>query len=288
MSEAGRRALDYLAVGHLTRDCSGASSRLGGTVAYAGLTARALGCCRVGILTSAGPDLDLQEVADALEIHVRPSPRTTTFENLPDEDGRRRQRLLARAEVLRAEDLPGAWREPRIVHFGPIAAEIDPGLVRSFCSPSLRGLTPQGWLRAWDRTGRIRCRPWRRVEPLLGAADAVVVSTEDLGHDPSAAAQMADLCPILVVTAGAGPTRVLSGGRERRFTPPRVRVTDPTGAGDIFAAAFFVYLAASGDPWQAAELANRIAAASTTRSGIASVPPSAEIEAAAGPAATRR
>lgn len=279
MRATSRKPVDYLVIGHLTKDRRAGSCSLGGTVAYAGLAAHALGC-RVAVLTAAAGDLDLREVTAALEVSCRPSRRTTILETLAGAGGRRRQRLVARAEVLLAEDLPAAWRQPRIVHFGPIADEVDPGLVGCFRSPALRAMTPQGWLRWWDEDGVIRRRPWRHVEPLLGAADAVVLSLEDLGGDEAAAEEMAAACPVLAVTAGAGATRVYSEGREQRFVPPPVREVDSTGAGDVFAAAFFHCFADTGDPWHASVFATRLAAASTTRSGLAGVPVPAEIEAA--------
>jgi sugar/nucleoside kinase (ribokinase family) len=47
---------------------------------------------------------------------------------------------------------------------------------------------------------------------------------------------------------------------------------DPTGAGDIFAAVFFIHLTKFGDPLQAGEMAVRVAADSVTRSGLAGAP----------------
>jgi sugar/nucleoside kinase (ribokinase family) len=52
---------------------------------------------------------------------------------------------------------------------------------------------------------------------------------------------------------------------------------DPTGAGDIFAAAFFVALQRVGDAWTAARFANCIAARSVTRAGLKSTPTPDEI-----------
>jgi sugar/nucleoside kinase (ribokinase family) len=43
---------------------------------------------------------------------------------------------------------------------------------------------------------------------------------------------------------------------------------DPTGSGDIFAAAFFVRLYLTRDPWESARFANQIAAASVARVGL--------------------
>ena len=51
--------VDYLVIGHLTEDVTPAGSRLGGTAAFAALTARAFGL-RVGIVTSVGEQTSLE------------------------------------------------------------------------------------------------------------------------------------------------------------------------------------------------------------------------------------
>jgi sugar/nucleoside kinase (ribokinase family) len=53
---------------------------------------------------------------------------------------------------------------------------------------------------------------------------------------------------------------------------------DPTGAGDIFAAAFFVRLYLTRDPWESARFANQIAATSVTRGGLDGVPTQEEVQ----------
>ena len=58
----------------------------------------------------------------------------------------------------------------------------------------------------------------------------------------------------------------------RQFSAPPQREVDPTGAGDIFAAAFFINLYETDDPWASARFANQVAALSVTRRGLASVP----------------
>ncbi len=48
----------------------------------------------------------------------------------------------------------------------------------------------------------------------------------------------------------------------RKFPAPSVEEVNPTGAGDIFAAAFLVRLQQTkGNPWEAAEFATSIASA---------------------------
>ena len=53
---------------------------------------------------------------------------------------------------------------------------------------------------------------------------------------------------------------------------------DPTGAGDLFAGAFFVHYQQSGDPGDAARFAVWLASHSVTRTGLDGLPTPAEIE----------
>jgi sugar/nucleoside kinase (ribokinase family) len=64
----------------------------------------------------------------------------------------------------------------------------------------------------------------------------------------------------------------------RRFRPPQEQEVDPTGAGDIFAAAFFTRLYLTRDPWEAARFANQVAATSVTRRGLEGIPTAEEIQ----------
>ena len=50
--------VDYLVIGHVAHDLAPDGPRVGGTVAYSALTARALGM-KVGIVTAVGPETPL-------------------------------------------------------------------------------------------------------------------------------------------------------------------------------------------------------------------------------------
>ena len=82
---------------------------------------------------------------------------------------------------------------------------------------------------------------------------------------------------ILVITEGASGSRVFWNGDIRRFQPPLVSEIDPTGAGDIFAAAFFIRLNYTHNPWEAARFATHLAATSVTRPGLNGVPTPQEV-----------
>ncbi len=265
--------LDYLIIGHVTRDLIDGTFTIGGTVSYAARTARALGC-RVGVVTSASPDLDLSKVLDGVLVSRFPAATTTTFENIYTSNGRQ-QVLHTVAETLVPEMVPPNWRAA-IVHLGPVARECDPALINAF-GDAFVGLTPQGWMRRWDQAGRVSCCQWEEAEELRSRASAVVLSEEDVAGDEALVARYASQSRLLVVTQGAAGCTVYTAGQSRHFSVPPVHEVDPTGAGDIFAAAFFVWLQRKGDPWRAACFANCVAARSVTRPGLLGTPSPEEI-----------
>jgi sugar/nucleoside kinase (ribokinase family) len=265
---------DLILVGHLARDLTPGGERLGGTAAYAGLTAHALGR-RVGLLTAADPGLDLSPLA-GLTIHVVPSTRSTTFENRYTAAGRQ-QILHARAVPLRVEDVPPAWRDVKHVHLAPIANEIDPAMLAAFPGSRVY-LTPQGWLRRWDAEGVVRLESWEALLPFLAGASALVLSLEDLGGDEGAIDPLARHCPIVAVTRGARGATVAAQGQVHHLPAPAMVELDPTGAGDVFAAAFFVSLAAGMDAWEAGRRANLLASHSVGGVGLGGVPAPVDCE----------
>ncbi|MBE9507618.1 MAG: ribokinase [Chloroflexi bacterium] len=269
--------LDYLVIGHVTRDLVDGAFTIGGTVSYAARTASALGC-RVGVVTSASPELDPGQVLEGALVARFPAAATTTFENIYTPNGRR-QILHTVAARLTPEMVPSHWQVAparTIVHLGPVARECDPALVSAF-GDAFVGLTPQGWMRRWDQDGRVSRRRWEEAEKLLPRADAVVMSEEDVAGDETLMAQYAAQTRLLVVTRGKAGCTVYESGQSRRFPAPAVREVDPTGSGDVFAAAFFLRLQRGGDPWMAARFANCVAARSVTRQGLSGTPRPEEI-----------
>lgn len=268
--------IDYLVIGHLTHDLTPGGLRIGGTAAYSALTASALGL-RVGIVTAWSNELPLGPL-QSIPIISYPTEVSTTFENIYTPHGRV-QMLRAVAPELGFHIIPETWRQPSIVHLGPVAQEVDPGLVRRFSS-GLIGITPQGWLRHWDQTGRVHPCEWPEATFTLQQAGAAVISVEDVGGDEDRIEEMASACRVLAVTEANYGARIYWNGDVRRFRPPVVEEIEATGAGDIFAAAFFVRLFSTRDPWEAGRFATQLSAYSVTRVGLDSPPTPAEVQAA--------
>jgi sugar/nucleoside kinase (ribokinase family) len=266
--------VDYLAIGHAALDLTTDGVRLGGTVSYSALTAKAMGL-RVGIVTSAGSDAPLQAL-DGIQISNFPAEYSTTFENIKTENGRR-QILHHRAAPISFEHVPQVWRDAQIVHLAPIAQEVEMTMAGKFPS-SFLGVTPQGWMRAWNEEGRVKTKVWENSEQVIALAGGVVMSVEDVDRDLERVEWMAHHTRLLCLTEGELGAVLYWNGDRRRFRAPVVKEADATGAGDIFAAAFFARLQKTRDPWEAARFATNLAAHSVTRAGLDGIPTREEIE----------
>jgi len=243
-------------------------------VSFAALTARALGM-KVGIVTAVGPETPLNSL-HGIPIVSQTSLQSTTYENIYTEHGRI-QYLRAQAERINFHGVPEVWRRASIIHLGPIADEMDAVLPSGF-SPILLGLTPQGWMRQWDAENRVSRREWQNAGDALSKAHAVVISREDVNGDDELIEYMAHQTRVLAVTEGAAGCVLYWNGDRRRFLARQVTEVDATGAGDVFAAAFFIRLLNTKDPWEAARFATLLASYSVTRVGLEGIATPQEVE----------
>lgn len=244
---------------------------LGGTVTYAALTARNMGA-RVGIHTSAAYEPGLIETLRSVLVARIPSEYTTCFVN-EYQDGKRRQTIESVAEKLQYDQILAEWRNPPIVHLGPLCQELDTALVNRF-PRSVIGVTPQGWMREWGEDGLVHAVPWADAERVLAKADAVVISEDDVA-DKSVIEDWARKARMLVVTLGEKGCDVYREGEERYHSAAfkSGAEVDPTGAGDVFAAAFLWHLHSSNGDWRtAADWANCVASFVVEKRGVGGVP----------------
>jgi sugar/nucleoside kinase (ribokinase family) len=251
---------------------------LGGTATYSALTARNMGA-RVGVHTSTAYEPGLVETLRGVMVARIPAEYTTCFVN-EYRDGRRRQLIESVAENLTYEQLLPEWRNPPVVHLGPLNQEVDPGLITRF-PRSLVGVTPQGWMRDWSgEEGVVQPVPWNDAERVLARADAVIISEHDVG-DRALIADWAARAKLLVVTKGERGCDVYHAGDEPYHSAAfkSAAEVDPTGAGDVFAGAFFWHLHSSNGDWRtAADWANCVASFAVEKRGVRGVPTLAEVE----------
>jgi len=276
-------APDFLTIGHVTRDIlPDQTFSLGGTVSFAALTAYHLGLV-VAITTCADAELlaELPARLPEIGLAVHTSSATTAFVNTYHE-GFRTQYLRARADQLQLEDVPEAWRKAPVVLFGPLDQELSPSLVRLFPRHpgSIFAATPQGWLRRWDEDGRVWPTPWAAAGEILPLLDVLLLSHEDLlpfanGNRTDADTMLSHWSmqvPLLVATDGRHGATLFQHGIAERFPAYPAHEVDPTGAGDVFAAAFLVHYHRHGDPRKAVNFANCVSSLSIEHEGIAGIP----------------
>lgn len=271
-------APDFVIVGHITQDLQpDGSLGLGGTVSYAATTAHRLGY-RVGVATSTGPELDVAQVLPFAEIACHPSSATTVFENIYL-DGQRKQILHQRAGILTCENIPHAWRSASIVHLGPLDQEIDEGIFYCFDDQVLIGVTPQGFLRCWDEQGQVSFAEWNPPRAVLERINVLVLSELDVPDPDDLVREWGRHIDTIVVTrAERGATVYHGPGESCDYGARPAQQLDPTGAGDVFCAAFLIRLFETGDPCQAARFANATASFSIERPGVTGIPEREQID----------
>lgn len=270
---------DLLLVGHVTRDLIGETPaqgyRLGGTVSFAAVTALHMRR-RPTIITRAATPNDLDELPAEVERIVLASDVTTTFANVYMPGGRV-QHCYTPAAPITADDVPASCYDARIVLLGPLVNEIGPDIAPLFGSDSLVAAVPQGWMRRWDKTGRVFPKKWDNYAQILPFVDVLIASMEDIDHDLSRLIPFFDHVTLIVMTEYRDGSTIYQKGGDGRITITRVAPrpaseVDPTGAGDIFATAFCIRLQETGDPIESARFANVTASYGVEHLGILGVP----------------
>ena len=266
----------FVAVGHVTLDRFGTATRPGGAALYAAVTAHRLGLS-AAILTSHGDDFPLELLPPRIEVVSIPAAETTRFEHRPGAG--RAMRVTTTARPLGAHDVPEDWRAADIVMLSPVLDEVDPLMIAAFTAGSV-GAAVQGYLRSLDADGRVLARPWASPDFILDHAQAVFLSLEDVNDDVEDAVEWFQRVPVGVVTDAHRGAHLYVNGEHYGVRPHRAREVDPTGAGDVFAAAFMVEYHRHGDPWEAAAAAACAAALKVEGKGWAAVPDRPRLEAA--------
>lgn len=241
----------------------------GGTALYAAITARCLGLDTAIVTAAAELPADLP---DSIAITCIPSVTTSTFENRHT-DHTRQQWVHAVAAPLDLGAMPAAWHMAPIVHLGPVLHEYPPDMLLAF-PQAIIGVTPQGWMRQWHThlPSPVTSLYWKPDPALLRVIDVLVISSEDVGDDTTSVAYYTQYCQLVALTHGAdGVTLFVKGVAHHIPAHPAFEV-DPTGAGDVFAAAMFIRLYETGDPVAAARFAAVVAAMSVEGMGVSRIP----------------
>jgi 1D-myo-inositol 3-kinase len=307
---------DYTTVGHVTIDLlDDGSRRAGGTAFYSALQAARLGL-RTLIVTQGLPaeiEQLLEPYRGELELTILPAPSTTTLLTAGSGSDRA-QRVLAWAGPI-AEDLV---LDTAILHLAPIAREtpsrwrgpaafvgLTPqGLVRQWHAGGAGGGADHSASDADDDAGdpgdgRITNAP--PADGAVGVAErchALVVSEHERASCAGLIAAARAAGAVVAVTAGAEPVSILAPGHEvdrqggqggelaggrdnvdELQVPVLHEPVDDLGAGDVFAAAFFVCVNEGRSALDAARFANAAAAVRMHGAGAGAIGGRGAIEA---------
>lgn len=245
-------------VGHIAIDTvidnRGTRMQLGGPPTYAALTARVMGL-EAEAITKAGEDLpeefktQLREMA--IEVPSLKERKTTRF-ILDYRRGERKLVVEAICDKITPNDIPTTSLE--VVLLSPIIGEVPRGTAYQLLSVETLALDPQGYLRDVGIDGRIYLKPWLDVE-ILSAAKIYKSTVKELKMITGITNPLQALARLnrlgikeAIVTLG-GRGALLSINEQAYEIPPyRVDVVDPTGAGDVFLAAYLSESLMGGEP----------------------------------------
>jgi 1D-myo-inositol 3-kinase len=251
---------DYTTVGHVTVDVlPDGSRRPGGTAFYSALQAARLG--RRTLILTRGAQREIEALLEPyrgeFELHIQPAPQTTVLDTRGT-GAARTQRVLTWAGAMTQE----LACDSAILHLAPVARECP---LRWRGGHEFVGLTPQGLARGWSSQtgGEVSLlRPAGAAEEIARRCRAIVVSEHERVSCEALIATAGAAGAISAITNGGAPTRILSpDGDVLEVNVPAIE--DPgedLGAGDVFAAAFFIALNEGQAAGDAAAFANAAAA----------------------------
>ena len=265
-------------MGHLTEDLTPEGPRLGGAAAFAGLLARRFGAPTT-ILTAVDAAFPYLDALTGIRVDRVHSPDRTRFQNLYRKDGSREQTIVSRAATIPESELrravtglpPGS-----AVLYAPVADELGGTgpLPRPRGRGALAGAAPQGLIRRRDDAGRVSTHWTARALARLAGLDFLSLSETEFPEGMGLPA------PVVAVTRGRRGVLLRRSGFPAAEIPaaPGAEV-DPTGAGDVFAAALCIGLWNGAPAARAARLAAAAAAISIKSPGTRGVPTLAEASA---------
>jgi sugar/nucleoside kinase (ribokinase family) len=260
------RTFDVVTVGHFAIDhiipsrWEDPKQTLGGPPAYVSLAARKLDA-NVAVISKVGEDfpeeyreLLVKNGVDLFGVKTLKSASTTSFA-LEYTDTKRRLKLKSCAPPIVSEDLPAGFKA-KIIHIAPIADEIAPQVVAKLRNRAgILSLDPQGFLRKFDKEGRVGHRKWLDAR-VLGQVDIFKSSLEEIKtatglRSIKDSIRMIQSFGVKIIIVTLGMKGAAVGFEESLWLIPAYRqraFIDVTGAGDVLAGAFLAEFLKKREP----------------------------------------
>lgn len=239
-------------VGHVTHDRYGDEIVAGGSALYGARTHHAL-AAEVQLVSTVGTDFACERALGPIGRTIHCAGATTTFTNVYAPGRARVQRLGAQAPAVDPSTCPPAWRDCDLLHLAPVIGEVDLAAWLAGTRARFVGIGVQGWIKSAAGDAVVQ-RPWTITPAGLAGVHAACVGEEDLHDQGDLLDRLVAGVPVVAFTHGRNGCEVICAGQSTRIGVYPVDEIDPTGAGDVFAAAFFLRLAQGASAVDAARL----------------------------------
>ena len=270
----------YYTIGNPTRDRIIAGNRiveaLGGTVTYAAILLRRFG---QSVAVVGKGDSSIKAFYDASGIDTiffRDGHPAVTFQNRYEGDDR--WQSATTGTFISAEDVPQTVYSAPAILIGPVINEVDTAILHQHRSGVLMA-DLQGFLRRVTANGHVYHRFNEQIMRIIRHCDIIKADQREaqlITHaaDASTAAQLLKTMgpQIVIVTRGKLGAVICDSHQVLNIKAHSVDSVDPTGAGDVFAAAFLVEYLRSHDTLKAGNVAACAAALTTRAFGTQSIP----------------
>ena len=259
--------LDFLVIGHLTVDIEGTERIPGGPAYYSALTAARLGKT-VSLLTSGASSTAKNDLDTKLNLINIPAPITTTFENIYVGE-LRKQIIHSSATPLEIRHLSAEWYNHQFVLLTPVFNEVDPAFASSFPNAVL-GVLGQGWMRKSDDLGNIKQVVWNNPE-IYSQIQVLIISENDIRNNMINREWIEEI-ETFILTLGSRGAIMHHNNQWFRIPPYPAHAEHPTGAGDVFGAAYLVRYSETYDPFASSLFASCAASLKVENRGFTGVP----------------
>ena len=255
--------------GHVTHDRYGDAIVAGGCAYYGAWTHRGLSA-KVRLHTTVGLDFACDDALAGFDTVVERAGKTTLFTNTYPEGGIRIQRIEAMAPKVRP---PQRIEGVDLVHLAPVMQDVDLAAWLAAAPDGLPvALAIQGWIKDTGPNETVVQTPWQVDGALLARLAAVAVGEEDLVDQGDLLDHLCRHVPIVAFTHGKRGCDIIERGKTTKVGVYATEQVDPTGAGDTFAAGFFLGLAEGAGPIDAARLGAAAASIVVEGQGGATLP----------------
>ena len=256
--------MELVVIGHLAHDILRSGDKeieaTGGSACYCSMTGSRLGR-DVGLVSKSNFNPFLGEERISTK-GLKIGDKVTTFVNTY-QNSHRKQEVLEVAEPIFSEDLPKEFLKSRSIHLGPIINEIPLDTMRFIRenSDALISVDVQGLIRRLEGKELIKVR--FNPKKLVGLVDVVKISLQDefsyFFKDLNECQDFFEENGMIgLVTDGERGSSVICKGI-RAVPAFKTNTVDPTGAGDVYIAAFDIRYSETKDLYKSALFASAAA-----------------------------